>query len=1429
MRGIKILTVLLCFLLSVSFHGMAQLYTFTNFNHRAGLDMAAIKAVNQSEDGLIWIGTDGAGLVRYDGLAFDEIQFSEEVENAHHITHISFYEKQVLFASLYKGFYVYDPRKDSLQLLNTEKFKIGEKLGIFRSNSNYYLFGSRGILVLNDSGGKWLHQVRTGEPNLEISQYIQTDHALYVLSNHGDFRIEGENISSIHKWLNLPAVTFSELRYGYFDGEKIAFFDETGSEWLEVVLNDRGGFYSINRTHSAHQVAEGDRVISCTFNRESHKGGIITVRNQLYELKNKSFKFVAKNYHETLEECHTVYADYHGDFWLCSSLKGLYKVSLEPFTRLQLDPVYDLPTISTMYRKSDGTILISTFDDLTYIGNMYEDVDFKEHNLGIQCVQNIGNTTYLGTDDGIQILENPEGENFETRYFAGEKITFLLADGYHLWVGIPNKPLYRINTRTNYIQRFNIEGADIPDYYYTGQIGQRGKVVYFGTNLGVYQYSRAEKKLTKIHKNNFGIGSYSGVSTKDIYGTCWFTLDRGLMGITSRGKVVTVSGSDYFRSTLFYTINHDRFGNLIIGTNKGLTFLKVDKEGEVINRRHYDDESGFFGYETNMRSQFQVDNSIFLGTVEGLFLVNTTMLEHQRTPIRPVIRSQHPFSKEDNISFQVKVNNAKTGNIRYVYRVPGIQNHWTRFEDGSSELHLEHLHNGNFTLEVKATYDGKHFSEVASYPFEIDLPVWKSNWFVLLLMALVVIINVLLLNLYKSFDSGKLLNTKDIVVHLRLTPTILLFTALTAPTAQIVGPLMVPELQMSLGRSLTMYFALLLLYFLSLAAKSSRKEYLFDVYLRSGLFIVAGNYIWETYISALHPFNIIALALISMMVPYILSTIKATVIYSIVILVISICFVSIINTSVYPKTYFLIAMFMMSCLMVFVSYLRYDSLEKLIFISSIINRGNIPAVAFNKEGKVTYASENISNFAPITHDEIIGANISVLNNFIPFGDQFKEKDITREFQDGETYLVPMENGDGKVRWIEWAYKDFTKNIKVILGQDVTEKMELENTYELLVQNAEDFIYRCDVDGQFVFLNDICYNKLGYSKKELIGKMAVNLIPEEYRQEIIDYFQYHFDNKLTSSYREFPISRKDGDIIWVGQHVTTLYTAGSDSDVIGYIALARDITELRDQQQLIQDQQDAIKASINYARRIQYNLLPQERMFEKNFDEHFIISKPKDIVSGDFYWMQRIRNSVVLVLADCTGHGVPGSFMTLLGYNILNSIVLENGTVDPNLILNDLDKKLIEYLPRGKGKTAVNDGMEVTVIVFDDRHPDQIAFACAGSRFLVYEKNEFTMFKGDNKHIGDAEDQFETYRTHYASFSSNFTLFLFTDGFQDQFGGPKDKKYSFRRLLELFESNINMPLKEQRKMIDDNFDRWIGKNTQTDDVSIIAVKCKIDQE
>lgn len=1383
--------------------------------------MASIRTIHQSDDGMIWIGTDGAELIKYDGYTFKEVLLAHG-DQTHHTNNIFMVDDGFLFSSSYKGAFFYNSKKDSLESISDPEFESGETIGAYKLGKHHLILTTRNIYETIGDSIHFLLRRNSAEDNIEITQVIHHQDAIFILSNVGSFRYTEHKLTPIHKWLNIQSKDFEGFSYGYQDNDKVAFFDDKGINWLEVVTNDRGGFYSINRFTTSSVLQEGDRIISCSYNSIPRKGGVLTKLGDLFELQNKTLQKVAVNYTEKIELGKSIFCDLSGDYWLTSRSQGIYKVSLEPFTRIELDPLYLSKNIGFIHRTNSGLVLLSVYGGGSFIGKIYQKGEFHQEDFFIRSIQVVDGRTFLATNIGVLEVTSEAPFKYEHRYFKNEAVNMLLSDGKHLWAGPAGKGLYRINIETNKIQAIKTANNGGPDYYYTAQIAERGRSVIFGTNAGVFKYDRSNKVLSKLKYDSKSLGSYSGVSTKDIYGNSWFTLEKAIIGIKTNGELIILDDPSYFKSRLFYTLCSDPYGNIIAGTNKGLTSIQLNKDGEVIGVKNYNEKSGFFGYETNMRSQFIDDDKIYLGTVEGLFVVNTTMLTYQKPPLAPIIQPVEQEIATTSISkiYKLQINNAKAGEITYEYKLRGIHDDWIKLEPGTQLIDLSSYKAGSVTILARATYDGVHYSEITSSVINFNVPIWKSNWFVIIMMMIVVIINIFILNSYKSLDGGKLMNTKDMVVHLRMTPSILLFAAICAPGAQIVGPLLVPEMQLKMGQSLIVGFILFSLYFFSLASRN--RNHLYDLYLKIGFVVVTCQYMWEVYDSNLHPFNVIGVVIISMIAPYILNKIKWTVIFALILLSISICFVSILDDTVYPKSYFLIGMLVLTCMTIFISYLRYDSLEKLIFISSLVNKGHLPTIAFNKDGLVTYSSENIDEYANITHDEFVGSNIAILNNFIPFGEGYKERKVTDHFEEGEKYIVPMENKKGQVKWIEWSFKEFTKNIRVIFGQDVSEKMELENTYELLVQNAEDFIYRCDVNGNFIFLNDICFTKLGFTRKELLGKKATDIITEEYREEIEKYYQDHFLALKPSSYREFPIQKKNGEVIWVGQYVTTLFSAGSNKHILGFIALARDITEKRAQQHLISEQSEEITSSINYARRIQYNLLPQDSKFSKEFKEHFIISKPKDIVSGDFYWMQKIRNKTVLVLADCTGHGVPGSFMTLLGFNLLNSIVLENAITDPGEILNNLDRKLNEYLPRGKGKTAVNDGMEVTICVFEEG-TSQLAFGCAGSRFLLFERNEFTMFKGDNKHIGDREENFDTYKTHYAQMSDNYNLYLFTDGFQDQFGGPKDKKFSFRRLLELFESNINLPMKEQSKMIDNEFKKWIGNYNQTDDITIIGIR------
>ncbi|XOV66911.1 MAG: SpoIIE family protein phosphatase [Fluviicola sp.] len=1403
----------------------AQLYTFRNFNHRDGLHTVAVKCTEQSDDGYIWIGTEGTPLVRFDGNEFVEIRV-EGQDVDHHITDIDYHRDTVFFASQYKGFFAYVPKAKKYIGFDFDRNGSGDALAFINVGNQKYGVSERKVLSL---GRKSTKELFSFDAYTKLYHHQVVKDWVVLFTSAGNFVLKGDKVEPLHKVLGMPQSAINEFRFGHVLRNKLVLCNETGTEWLEIGISSKGSLVE-QKQFSRDSVLIGDEKITSYYLDESDQKVIaLSDKGDVYKVVECQLHIIPHNYTGSIESPEDVMIDLNGDYWVSSSLTGLYKISMEPFTKIRLHPLYESSEIIFPHMTSRRDVIISLRSGTTHIGD-FSDSGFTAYPFVTLCATSLNNIEYLGTNVGIKTLERTEnGRIIKDFLFTNEKINFIFAERDYLWAGVAGKGLFKIHKDERVPKPVTPVNETTPQYFYTGQLSGNGKNMIFGSNAGIFY---ADKKGTTLRRLDFkeNLGSYSGVSTKDVFGTVWFTLEKGIVGITKNGDKRIIKGDEYFLTNLFYTLSADRLGNLIVGTNRGVRILKVDKNGFVISNSVYDANSGFDGYETHMRSQYQNDNSIFIGTVEGLFVVNTDILDQLKTPIKPIIHRLTPenISNSDisnSFRFKFNVNNPKSGKITYQYRLKGsVDETWKDLK--SSELNLFNLSSGKYTLEVRATHDGRHFSPVAREKIMVPGDFWNSAWIVLVVIGVIALLNFFLIRFNRKIDHGTLIRTQDMDVHSRMAPMIILLGIFALAGTHILAPIMREELDLHLPALLTVVGILIALFFVARSLAINDKQYLMNRLLIVVISIVVLYQMYESYITDLHPFHLLGIVLTCMIVPFFIHGIKGMMIFTSALTVCAVALLIAVENPVYPKPYAGIAYSILVILLIFSSFLRSNSLERLLFISGIVNRGNLPAIAFNSRGKIIYASENIANFCNITHDKLIDQDVSILNQFVPYEGEYKNVDVIKEFVDGSSYIVPMLDPQGKVQWIEWQYKEFGENTKVMIGQEISEKMELENTYELLVQNAEDLIYRCDTDGNFIFVNNIIFDKLGYSKSDLIGKDSVSVVPEDYQEEVRQFYRDHFTERKTTSYKEFPILTKDEEIIWIGQYVTTIFAPGSKNYINGFIALARDITSVRRQNQLIQDQRDDITASINYAQRIQFNLLPHERYFASGFREHFIIYKPKDIVSGDFYWMETIGDTIVFALGDCTGHGVPGAFMTLLGINLLNSIVKENHILDPGKILEELDKRLLDILPRNPNQNSLNDGMEMTICAIEESN-NNMAYACAGSRFLIYSDGSFTMYKGDNKHIGDsAPDDFKTYSTHYTPFTHEDLVYLFSDGLQDQFGGDNDKKFTFRRVLGLLEDNAHLPLPDQRKEIEATINEWIGNSEQTDDITLISIKKKI---
>jgi len=259
--------------------------------------------------------------------------------------------------------------------------------------------------------------------------------------------------------------------------------------------------------------------------------------------------------------------------------------------------------------------------------------------------------------------------------------------------------------------------------------------------------------------------------------------------------------------------------------------------------------------------------------------------------------------------------------------------------------------------------------------------------------------------------------------------------------------------------------------------------------------------------------------------------------------------------------------------------------------------------------------------------------------------------------------------------------------------------------------------------------------------------------------------------------------------------------------------------LQAQRDQIAYQKKHITDSIEYAKMIQTAILPSMELFSPDL-EHFVLFKPRDIVSGDFYWADEMDGKYLIVTADCTGHGVPGAFMSMLGISLLNEIIISKEITRPDLILNHLRDKIIEALKQESG-SILKDGMEMTICLFDRKNL-QLQFSGANNPLYLVSDGLLTQIKGDKMPVA-IHDIMEPFALHQLDLKKGDAFYTFSDGFADQFGGPNRKKFLAKNFRNLLLSIQDFSMIEQGNHLDVVFTDYRKEVEQIDDVVVIGVK------
>ena len=496
--------------------------------------------------------------------------------------------------------------------------------------------------------------------------------------------------------------------------------------------------------------------------------------------------------------------------------------------------------------------------------------------------------------------------------------------------------------------------------------------------------------------------------------------------------------------------------------------------------------------------------------------------------------------------------------------------------------------------------------------------------------------------------------------------------------------------------------------------------------------------------------------------------------------------------------------------------------------SLLVNASEVITI-YEEDGSIRYISPSVERILGYQPEEMMGQSdiqhiqgegIRVFSNMFTTLIANPKESVTVQ------YIYETKHA-GEV-WVEATGTNLIDDPAVrgiiVNSRDITEKRRAEqeermrSKMQALSENSPDLITRMDREGTFFYINPTIETFTGKEPAHFLNK---NIDEAGLHEGIVEEWKkvlYEVGATKHKVSREIDFPSEIGDRV---MNVNAIPEFDEDEKLESVLVVSHDITERKQIELEIQNKNRKIHDSLNYASRIQEAILPDNRIIKQVFPESFIYYKSRDTVSGDFPWFVQQGDDIYIAAVDCTGHGVPGALISLIGYFLLNDIVKSRGIHEPGVILDQLDEGVTQTLKQDIDDSKTKDGMDIALCRINK---NQVQYAGAHRSLYFMKQGEMEEIKGDKFPIGGGIYKNQTnFTTHTIEVAKNDGIYFCSDGFPDQFGGPDNRKFGPKRTRALIQEQHHLPMDQVYENFGNTWEEWRGDERQTDDVLMIGIK------